>query len=64
MVKLKEIDVYKYKIKTDYGEMVADSMSNDINVVRRELKDNYGYGADRIKSIKLLKRKVKGLVRL
>jgi len=62
--KYKEVNIYKWAIKTDYGEMTADSMSNNLETVKKELRENFGYGDDRIKSIKLLKRKVKGMVRV
>jgi hypothetical protein len=57
-----EIDVYRFKVKTDTGtEMIADSRTKDIENLKKELKENYGYGSDRIKSIRLLK-KMRGLV--
>jgi hypothetical protein len=57
-----EIDVFKFKIKTDTGtELFADSRTKDIENLKKELRENHGYGDDRIKSIKFL-RKVRGLV--
>lgn len=59
----KEIDVYKFNINTIYGEMIADSRTKDIKILKKELKQNYGYGNKQIKSIKF-RNIVKGMVKI
>jgi hypothetical protein len=61
--KYKEVDVYVFDIKTDTSEMSIDTMTKDISQLKNELKDIYGYGNERIKSIKF-RIKRKGMVRV
>jgi hypothetical protein len=61
MTKYKEIDIFKFDVKTDFSDMTIDSRTKDMNVILKEL-ENLGYSKDRIKSIKF-RTKDKGLVR-
>jgi len=61
--KYKEVDVFVFDIKTDTSEMSVDAMTKDVNQLKKDLKNIYGYGDDRIKSIKF-RIKRKGMVRI